>query len=475
MPIEKIVIAGGGLAGWMAASALARAFAHFAVRISVVEEGAEDASLGPFVPALATLPATRQFHAQLDYAEDELIKAAAGCFTLGTAISGSGPSAFLAYGETGAPLDNVAFHDLARRLRGEGIATNAANYSLAALCAQTSRFMRPPPNCRTVLSTLDYGLMLASEPYADCFRRDAIARGVAKHNGGIAAVSVGDDGAVEAVSTTLGENISGDFFIDCSGANASIVGAIDPHGFESWQHFLPCDRLASGIVQSHDPPAPYAHMTAADRGWVRHIPLRGAINESCISSDDSPGAEHFIPGRRSRAWQKNVVAIGGAAAVVEPGSPLPLFLLQSAIRRLITLFPNDPRSAFEAGEYNRQAVDELDCALDWATLPYKINAQNGSPFWDQCRDMQVPERLMYRMTVYKATGRIVLCEGEIFESSDWLALFNANGLYPAATDPAADRFALKEIEDHFSRIRTIMLQEVAKIPFHAHYLHELFG
>jgi tryptophan 7-halogenase len=477
MPIKHIAIIGGGLAGWMAASTLARVFGSGRCNILIIEDEKADCSMGPHIPVMATLPSARLFHAQFGHSEDDIITKTSGCFTLGNAISGcnaGGITCFHPYGDTGAPLGHVSFHHLAAKLRSEGATVNLPDFSIAALCAQTNRFIRAPNDDASVLSTLDYGVILDTALYTNYFREDALGRGVIETRGSVEHVALDEADLICSVTVSNGESIEADFFIDCTGDKASLMRFFPSSSFQSWSHWLPCDTVTVNKIPRSDAPALYTHLAAATQGWTHFLATRSHISECRMAKDiRAADAQRFNSGHRCAGWAGNCLAVGAAAATIDPLSPLSLHLLQSSIRRLIDLFPNDRLCLIEARNYNQDSIEELESARDWAILPYKINGRNEDAFWDQCRNMAVPDRLEHRIELYKATGRVALYDGDIFEEADWVALFDAHGIYPRRYDPAANSIPVNAIKEHFQRIREIMLAEVAKIPFYQDYLRSI--
>jgi tryptophan 7-halogenase len=475
MPIERIVIAGGGVAGWMAASVLARALVHSPVTITVIEQRGIDDSLGIAQPVEIMLPATCAASAALGYDEDILIRATRGGFLLGTALSGwSGAPApaFLPFGEIGAAMGPVAFHQLAARVRSEGTAVNLANYALGALCAQTARMARPALGDRSVHSTLAYGVSVDSAAFAATLKSNAIARGVAVVTGPIVRAEMNEDGLTTALISDGGEAVPGDLFVDATGPQTAFQGA-----FEDWSQWLPCDRAVAVLRRTGENPLPYLHVEAHEAGWQGFSALRDAIAETFVyradAMPDGPDATSFRAGRRTAPWRGNVVAIGGAAAVIDPLAGAQLHLTQSAIMRLLTLIPNDRACRAEAAEYNRQTIEELDGVRDYEILHYKGNGRVGQPFWDQCRAMAVPDRLAHKIALFESCGRVAIHDGETFEEPQWIALFDALGYRPRRYDTLANGIERARIDDHFARIRDVMLKAVGTMPTHGDYLRSL--
>ena len=475
MPIERIVIAGGGVAGWLAASMLARRLDPGLTAIHLVEQGGVDDSLGIPQAAEILLPATVERSALAGYDEDTLIRAARGSFALGTALTGWGQSAtpaFLPFGEIGAAMGPVAFHQLAARLRAQGTPVNLANYTLAALCAQAGRFSRPQPDDRGVLSTLSHGIHVETSAFAAAMKGHAVARGVAVTMGRIADVVRDATGLISDLVTEDGARIPGDLFIDAAGPSTIIGGAS-----EDWSRWLPCNRAATALHLENAAPLPFAQVEAHGVGWQSFVPLRGATGETFVFHDtalpDGPGASQFTSGRRAEPWQGNCLAIGGAAAVIDPVAGTQLHLAQSAIARLLTLLPNDRTARAESAEHNRQTIEELERARDYAILFYKANGRTGEAFWDDVRAMPIPDGLAHKIALYESCGRVALHDGETFEDAGWISLFEAFGIRPRRHDALANGIGMDAIAAHFARVRDVMLKAVATMPPHADYLRSL--
>ncbi len=477
MPIERIVIASSGAAGWMTASALARRLPMGRVSIVVIERGGVDDSLGVPTCAEPTLASTPLYHAQLGYDEDKLLARARGSFALGRALSGwtSGIiPAFHPYGEIGGAIGALGFHHLVARLRKAGEAININNYSVAALCAQSNRFARPPEDSRSVLSTMDYALHLDVEGYRQSMKADALSRGVETCSGQVLGVSLDDAGLIHDVMTHAGQRLAGDLFVDCTGQSRDLVSRMPEATFEDWSRWFPCDRARFALHQTDQTPSLYTEINAHSGGWQRFVPLQGAEGETslfCSALHPGEDGDHKIAaGKQAKAWSGNCIAIGGAAVVLDPVASSQLHLVQSAILRLLALFPHDRAARAEQAEYVRQTDNELACARDFALLHYTANGRRGDEYWDACCAAEMPETLAYRLALYQSCGRVVLHDGEIFDASDWVALFDAMGVRPARHDVLADALPQGEVHAHFARLRDVMLKAVATVPPHAESL-----
>jgi tryptophan 7-halogenase len=474
MPIETIVIVGGGLVGWLTAAALAR---RTPCQIVVVETPSIDDSLGLPLKVEATLPSMTAFHAAIGFDEDSFMAGCGGSFTLGRALSNwtkeQTPS-FGPYGEIGASLGPIAFHQLVARMRAQGNTVNLANYSVAALCAQSGRFARPPSDYRSVLATMAYGLHLESSSYRDVLKADAIARGVKQADGEVASLEQADSRLIDSVTLASGQSVSGDLFVDCTGQSRAVIGRMRAAKFEDWSCWLPCNQCAVSVSPTYASPPPYTHVDAHNRGWQSFASTQNVLGEALVYQSDEPERDgyHFSSGRMASLWAGNCIAIGGAAAIIDPIASTQLHLASSAILRLLRLFPHNRACRIEAAEYNRQTIEELENVRDFAILHYKANGRIGDPFWDSKRTIDVPARLAHKMDLYRSTGRLALHDEESFEASEWIALFDALGVRPNHYDAMADAIDRDDIANYLQQVRNAMLKAVATVPTHGEYLKQ---
>ncbi|CAA9506524.1 MAG: hypothetical protein AVDCRST_MAG09-1084 [uncultured Sphingomonas sp.] len=489
----RYVIAGGGIAGAMAGVAVATRLPTGSHSVTVLRDGGDaDASFGPVV---ATRPGIRRFHADLGVDEDALIRGGAASFTLGTAYSGWSavrPTYFLPYGDAGASIEGVPFHLLAARLRTEGEKVALADYSIAAMLAQSGRFARPSDDPRSVLSTFTYGLHLHAAAYADALFGLARRRGATIVRDALGSVEVAN-GRIEALHLARGERLVGDVFIDATGARGALAGSLRGADLESCAGLFPFDRTASAAIRASAPPAAYAHAAARSEGWRLTIPAAGIVGESfayssqllspdqaerllladCAGDLVSPPRDEAVKAGKRAPWNGNCVAIGAAAAVVEPLHSMPFSLLQNGVERLLRLLPASMEMQAEANEYNRATVEEIDRARDLALLPYRLNGRAGEQSWDGARQPSRNEKLERKIDLYRSRGRVPLLDGDLLDEAEWAALFDGHGITAARTDALAEAIPLERLTSQLARMRQVMIQAISHLPSHGDYLRQL--
>lgn len=472
-PLHDMVIAGAGFAGWLAAAALARNHAGRGGSVTIVPLPGLDDSLDPFGPATAALPGgVEGLAALLGVQPPDILRAGGGGFSLGTAFqgwAGNGTVSFLPFGETGADLKGVAFHHLVWRARAAGAQVRMTDYSLATLAAQAERFALPSPDPRSVLSTLAAGAFIDLRGLTDLARSQALAAGARLAPSPLSQVRRDGDGAVTGLVLADDRSVTGDLYIDTTGARALL--ARPGNGWQDWRRWLPCDRFAVEPVSADGPPPPYALHSADATGWTRRLPLRQGAWITRLGS--GPGM--FSSGRRDLPWDGNTLLLGASSCLLDPVGGAALSLLLSALRLLLSHYPVTPGAGPEAGSFNRQVVAEMERARDFLILHFRANGRVGEPFWDAARAMDPPDPLAHKIAMYESRGRIPLLDGELFQRPDWINLADGAGIRARRCDVQANGLSDGEIMAHLERLRSVLLRAAGAMPPHAQALAQLVG
>jgi tryptophan halogenase len=488
---QRIVIAGNGLPAWMAAAVLAHAVNEDDYAINVLAISETDTFIQPFAYADATLPSPHKL-LPTGLNENQIIDQSKGSFTHGIALSGwANPDStyFHPFGSIGAALGPVSFHQIVLRLRHQGMALRLANFSLSALAAQMGKFVPAINDPRSVLATCEHGLHLDCNALATGMHRQAEAAGVLSVKGTFGHAEYDSEGDISALVTNDGLRVEGDLFIDCTGSDALLAGA--DANWHDWSAWLPCDHLVSAIIRTNQSPVTYSHNDTFEAGWIQHLPMQGRTWLNGLYKTDSnsenrvldkllqsSGSDELQPvysgplrfGRRTHVWHRNCIALGTAAALIDPVGISNLQLLMTGINHLLPLLPANRETAAVSTEYNRQMALQLDHARDFAILHYKLNGRRDEPFWDSCRMMPLPEELAYKLDLYQSRGRVALYDEEPLEETSWLNLFDEHGVNPREYSTIADGFGLEDLQKHLHRVRTVMMAALPKIPSHADYL-----
>ena len=485
----RIVIVGGGTAGWMAAAALGRFLGPQAdIRLIESEE------IGIVGVGEATIPQIRLFNSGLGIDEDDFLRATQGTFKLGIRFDGwlrPGHSYMHAFGSIGRGLGLTPFHHYWLRHRAEGGQSSLWDYSPSAAAAKLDRFARPDDAPGRLPSGIAYAFHFDASLYALYLRRYAEQHGVRRTEGKVVEVRLrGGDGFIEGLTLAGGEAVEGDFFIDCSGFRGILIEQALETGYEDWSHWLPCDRALAVPSERAGPLTPYTRSTAREAGWQWRIPLQhrtgnGYVYSSRHISDeqaaetllanldgkplDEPRPLRFVTGKRRKAWNRNCVALGLAAGFMEPLESTSIHLVQSAVARLLQLFPARGIVAAEVAEYNRLTDFEWEAIRDFLILHYHAN-EREEPLWRQCRDMGVPETLAHRLALFRANGRLFRVADELFTELGWQQMMLGQGIMPEGYAPFADQLSPAQLAEFLTLAKRHVDHVVSRMPPHSDYV-----
>jgi tryptophan halogenase len=493
-PVTKIrvVVLGGGTAGWMSAAALAKLLGPL-VSVTLVES--ED--IGIVGVGEATLPHIRGFVETLGIDEAAFMQATHATYKLGIDFQDFGrigESYVHPFGTFGEEAAGVPFHHYWLELQRLGMAGPIGTYSLAVTALLAGKF-RPPTVDGSLNSTYGYAYQFDATLFGPFLREHATTRlGVERIEGKVVSVRQdAESGEVSALALENGQEIAGDLFIDCSGFRSLLLGSTLGEEWEDWSPWLPCDRAAAlPCTHVSDEISPSTSAIAMPGGWRWRIPLQhrvgnGYVFTSAFVSEDEacetiraavageplaePRVLRFRSGRRKASWRGNVIAIGLSSGFLEPLESTSIYLSQMAITYLIELFPFggriDPR---DRDEFNRLVDMEYDRVRDFLILHFHATQRDDSEFWNHVRTMQVPDTLAGKMELWRKTGRIEKYSDGLFYDASWIAVYIGQGIWPERHDSRTVLPAPEQIARAIDRLRQAILDEVAAMPCHRAFL-----
>lgn len=490
--IRSIAIVGGGTAGWMTAAALARALPTQLCTIHLIES----AAIGTVGVGEATIPPLMLFNQALGIEEPDFMRKTQATFKLAVKFEDwaqRGHDYFHPFFGPYAPdFDMVPLHQYWLKLRSRGEQTSIEAYSMAAVAARRGRFARPSKDPRSALSTYGYAYHLDASLYALYLRSYAQARGVRRTDAKVVDVELrGTDGFISAVVLEGGARVEADFFIDCSGFRGLLIEEALRSGYEDWSHWLPCDRAVAVQSVGDGELPPYTRATAREAGWQWRIPLQhragnGYVYCSRYLNEDRATAAllanlegqiltqplhlRFTAGRRRSFWNRNCLAVGLAAGFLEPLESTSIHLIQTAITKLLELFPDREFDPLVIAEYNNRTRIEFERIRDFIILHYHATARDDAPLWRECRAMSIPDTLQYKMDHFRHFGRFVSDGYELFQNLNWLAVYIGQQVWPQRYDPLADSRDVEDVRRQLAGIRRVISAAADSLPSHSDYV-----
>jgi tryptophan halogenase len=490
-PLKNIVIVGGGTAGWMAAASLSRLLKNkYGIRLI---ESDEISTVGV---GESTIPMIRLFNNVLGINEDEFMRETKATFKLGIEFADwgrTGERYMHGFGKFGQDLWTVDFFQYWLKAHQAGQAPDLEHYSINRMAARSGRFMRPTNEvANSPLADIVYAFHLDAGLYARYLRKYSEAHGVVRTEGKVVEVRQrADDGFIESVVMENGSVIEGDLFLDCSGFRGLLIEQTLRTGFEDWSHWLPCDRAWAVPCESSGDLLPYTRATARPAGWQWRIGLQhrtgnGHVFSSRFMSDDQaasilmnnldgaaladPKLLRFTAGKRKQVWNRNVVAVGLSSGFLEPLESTSIHLIQSTVSRLMSFFPDAGFHQADIDEFNRQCDFEVERIRDFIILHYHATERADTPFWDHCRTMDIPETLRRKLDLYKAHGRVVRENNELFTEIGWQQVMHGQGVQAAGYNPLVDLLDGRELAEFLGNIERVVGKCVNVMPSHKEFI-----
>ncbi|BCD96982.1 tryptophan halogenase family protein [Marinagarivorans cellulosilyticus] len=478
-PIRKIVIAGGGTSGWLAAAAISKVFGkNFDITL------VESPEIGRIGVGEATIPTLRVFHKLLGINEREFMAHVQGTFKLGIEFrnwANKGDKYFHSFGITGKECWACQFQHFWLAGKKYGIDVPFGDYCPESKAARLDR-------CSDEDSGLNYAYHLDATLYADFLKKFSQKHGANHVEGMIEKVLISpENGYIKSLLLKDGREIEGDLFLDCTGFKALLIDGALNTPWVPYGHYLPCDSAIALQTELVRDPRPYTQSIAHDFGWQWRIPLQhragnGLVYSSRHVSDDeamatlmknlegSPVTEprviKYVTGRRINAWSKNCIAVGLTSSFIEPLESTSIHLAMSAIYRLMRYFPQNEISMSNVEEFNRQSAVETDRARDFVIMHYHLTQRADTEFWRYCKNMKIPEALANRVQLFKDTAAIALEEKELFLNDSWVQVMMGQGVSPSAYHPIADVMDEMELKNFLGYLRGNVSEKVSAMPSH---------
>lgn len=489
--IKKVVVLGGGTAGWMSAALLKKMLGS-AIEIELVESE----NIGTVGVGEATIPPIRLFNSALGINEAEFIRETKATIKLGikfTDWKNIGDSYLHSFGAAGKSTAFCHFHHYLKRAQQSGNTSTLWDYDLNALCANEGKFAII--NSKEPMLEMPHAFHFDAGLYAKFLRKFSEKIGVKRTEGTVKRVQqCQESGNIQSLILENGAVVGGDLFIDCSGMRALLIEGTLKTGYENWNHWLTCDRALAVPSQRFEKTLPYTRSIAHGAGWQWRIPLQhrngnGLVYSSDHLSDDQaeelllnnlqsqtigePKLFKFNVGRRKQQWQKNVIAIGLSSGFLEPLESTSIHLIQSAVVRLLHLFPHQGINDGLIAEYNHQSKTEYEQIRDFIILHYHVNERTDTNFWCDLREMDIPDSLRHKIQIFAEDGRLFREQNDLFLEASWLQVMMGQGIDPKDYHPIANNISEAKLMEMLKRIKTIKNEPLSQLPCHDDFIKNI--
>ncbi|MEJ2383615.1 MAG: tryptophan 7-halogenase [Xanthomonadales bacterium] len=484
--VKRVVIAGGGTAGWTVASLLAQQLGPL-LDITLVESD----EIGTVGVGEATIPTFRSFHALLGIDERAFMSATQASFKLGISFENWGQLGdryIHPFGDVGKSTWMADFHHLWLMGRDRGFAGDLGDYCFEHQAAAAGKF------ATSKSAKINYAYHLDAGLYAGFLRGLFEPKGIKRIEGRIAQVEQdGESGYVTALLLENGERVAGDLFVDCTGFRGLLIEQTLKAGYEDWRHWLQTDSALAVQTESTGMIPPYTRAIARSAGWQWRIPLQRRVGNGlvfCSAHQEEEAARdellgnlegeplteprliRYVTGRRRKAWDKNVVAIGLSGGFLEPLESTSIHLIQIGAMRLVQLFPFGGNFEALAARYNERTRYDFEHVRDFIILHYTLTRRDDSPFWRSCRDMDIPDSLARRIALFRESGTIQPAAEELFKVASWLFVMDGQGIVPKHHHHMGALLGDQRLQRALDSLKGNIGQAVANMPAHRDFLQQ---
>jgi tryptophan 6-halogenase len=451
----RVVVLGGGSAGWITACLLAREWG--AAQVTVVESP----EIGIIGVGEGSTPQLKFLFDHLGIAEAEWMAACDATYKLGIRFTGwSERPGFESYFHPfPGPIDLHTEPGFIRNCmlarRGFAVPAHPDGWYLAARLAEAGKAPHPKPNFPFAPS---YGYHFDAYKLGAYLRDWAVGRGVAHLARTVAQVELAASGDVAALTLADGgERIEGEIFVDCSGFRSAIMQQALGEPFVSYADALWADRAVVVPTGPAEPFKPQTDAVALSAGWRFAIPLttrtgNGYVYASRYIGDDEAeaelraavGADPAAPARRlqmkvgrvARSWHRNCLAAGLAQGFVEP--------LEATALHIVITTALDFAQSYAAGGFTPQHRDAFNASIaarydgirDYIVAHYRMNQRQGR-YWRDCAANQaLPDSLKAMMTAWfthediATANRALNGDAPAYPAMSWHCLFAGYGTFP---------------------------------------------
>lgn len=416
---RKILIAGGGTAGWLTACALARKLGA-SVQITVIESP----DIGVIGVGEGTFPTIRKTLHNLGIDEATFLRETTATYKQGIK--------FVDWLHTPQPGQHAHYlHPFDAPYAADGVdlvpywllqdpAGRLPFAQAVTLQPRVAEAERAPkrPHEGDFDGPLTFAYHFDALKFARLLQKHALGLGVRHLTGTIDGTDLSDDGVIKHVHSAEHGALTADLYVDCTGGRAELIGKALGQPLCSMRQHLFADRAVALMVPYASPKSPipsYTVATAHEAGWTWDIGLAerrgiGYVYSSAHSSDaraeeiarryageQAHTAEAriitFEPGYREQQWVRNCVAIGLSAGFFEPLEATGIVMIEAAASMLAEFFPHKGPVDASAGRFNTLMRQRCEKIVNFLKLHYCLTRREELFWRDNVREESIPAEL----------------------------------------------------------------------------------
>ncbi len=499
---SRVLIVGGGTAGWMCAALLHHVWSPLGTQVALVESDA----IGIIGVGEGSTPKMRRFFERLGIREEEWMPACNASYKCGIRFPrwSTRPGYESYYHPFFTASDDGfirGFHqNVLLRQHGIDVQANPDHYFLSNWVAKKRRAPLPPARLGY---QSDYAYHFDARLIGEFLRRWSTARGVEHMVDTVVSVERGAAGDIASITTERRGRLTADLYVDCTGFASLLIGKTLGVPFPSYKDYLFNDR-AVALPTPHEDPASLPSetvSTAMKFGWAWKIPLTNRCGNGYVYAadyldeagaerelrehlqcfDDSVEARHLKMrvGRLERAWERNCVAIGLAQGFVEPLEATALMTVQDTIEGLITAHASTGDLKLRQQDFNLKVSRIYDAIRDYLYMHYKLNSRTDTAYWVAARDNRTMSDSVASVLDLWDKGGDLLAEIKhqsaqmAYSPTSWFCILAGMGRFPKksrkpthkhhAVDHEAARKSCLELAKQFPDHRSVLDRMQAQV------------
>ena len=496
-PKRRILIVGGGTAGWLTAAYLAKYLA-LSERSHLEVTVLESPDIGVIGVGEGTFPTIRTTLQFLGIDERRFIRETTATFKQGIR--------FVDWAQAPAGGVHHAFlHPFEAPFYTEG--TSLVPYWLlqdeasrppfaqaVTIQERVAAAMRAPkrPHEPAYAGPLNYAYHFDAIKLAKVLAERAQELGVQHVEATLSGVVRDAAGAIAHIETLQHGAFQSDHYIDWTGLRAEMIGQAPGAAFKSVREHLFADRALTCKLPLSDLDAPMESCTIAtahEAGWTWEIGLNGSRGIGCVYSSDHMSDDRaaeilrayvghddlatrripFAAGYREKQWVKNCVAVGLSAGFLEPLESTGLVLIEAAVGMIAEMFPHGGPIEAPARRFNELMTARFENIVNFLKLHYCVSRRE-EPFWrDNANAASIPERLgeFLEQWKYRPPGRFdFMLDTETFAFFNYQYILYGMGYRTDMSGARADFTQVAEAERLFAKIRRFGDRALVDLPSH---------
>ena len=483
-PARKILILGGGTAGWMAANLMIKAWGAHGFEITLIE--APD--IGIVGVGEGSTPALKKFMDTVDLDEKDWMPACNATYKLGIRFDGwSTKPGFPRYFHPfPAQLDDFTapafFHNSLARRNGLDVEGHPDHFFLNSYMAEQKR---SPFASENFPFSVAYGYHFDAGLLGQYLGKVAVERGVQHVPAKVIDTKVSADGRIESVRDDAGRIYEADYFVDCTGFRSTLLQQALQVPFVPYTENLFNDSAVVFATQRPDEVAPQTVSTALKHGWAWTIPLTSRVGNGYVYSSAYTTADEaerelrsftgvgesaqvearhlkMNVGRVATQWQGNCVAVGLSQGFIEPLEATALLLVQYTVQTFIWALESGNFTDQKRDVFNEAVNVRFDAVRDYIMTHYLVNSRTDTDYWLDNANNDKISRSLYDVISTWTAGKNLTDEikrqkiEDFYPSTSWHCLLAGYGIYPAreglqVRDAQLHQAKLDEIHDFIRR------------------------